>query len=174
MAKKEEVHKYVNIYAIGKDRFMNPIDIPAETEEWFVNDRGFICIEVDGVVRECGLERSENGLTKFAYNNDGQWKQRVQLISECINLMMLLGIRKDEYFAWFLKDKIAMKLKKDPKNLNEWSWDRLKVHTTSIYNLRHIRNMLIDMHKNYHDKFTEEYEHMMAETRMPKINKDRA
>ena len=119
------------------------VNLPYGTE-CETDDNGFLFYEKNGEKKILCRATSERGYQWFAYNDDGLGRERKDLIKECIQIMTAM-LDKDEKFAEFLSDATAMKYKRYPDDCTEWSWNREKVHTASISDLEHIREMLKDM-----------------------------
>ena len=137
------MRKYINIRRIKGDRFpCGHLNIPYGNE--FYVEGQFICIDMDGAKKPVCWETSERAYTDFAYDDDGRGIERKQLINECHDMMARIP-NKDEEFVKFFDDAVAMRYKKHPKDTNEWSWDRYKVHTAPVEDLRHIKDVILTM-----------------------------
>lgn len=136
--------KYINICRVkAEDMICGYVNLPYGTE-CYSSYNGMLYFIKDGEPKVLCSATSERGYQWFAYNEDGQGIERKRIINECIDIMAKMP-DKDEKFGAFLYDAIAMKYKKNPNDMTEWSWDRAKVHTAPIADLEHIRGMLLKM-----------------------------
>lgn len=99
----------------------------------------------NGVKKQICWETSEFAYKNFAYNVDGNGKERMQLITECIEIMA--KVDKDNEFGKLFDDTVAMRYKKHPEDNTEWSWDRLRVHQAPIEDLKYLKTLLSGMKK---------------------------
>ena len=136
--------KYFNIKRIKQKVHCGEVNLPYGTE-FDVDDQNFIYTIQNGVKKQICWETSEFAYRNFAYDVDGNGKERMQLITECIEIMA--QIDKDNEFGKLFDDIVAMRYKKNPDDDSEWSWNRLKVHQAPIEDLRYLENIFKDMKK---------------------------
>lgn len=135
--------KYINVIRIKGDKFIGGhVNIPYGTECKAVD--GVIITNQNGKDHPICLETSERAYRDFAYNEDGNGIERKKLINDCIDIMSTIP-DKDVKFGFLFDDQIAMQYKKHPEDKTEWSWDRFKVHTAPIDDLRYLKNKLNDL-----------------------------
>lgn len=136
--------KYFNIKRIKQKVHCGEVNIPYGTE-FDVDDQNFIYTIQNGVKKQICWETSEFAYKNFAYDVDGKGKERIELITECIDIMS--RIDKDNEFAKLFDDLTAMRYKKNPDDETEWSWNRLKVHQAPIEDLKYLKNIFKQMKK---------------------------
>jgi hypothetical protein len=136
--------KYINITRVkADDMICGRVNIPCGTE-FQTDENGLLYFIKDGEKKYLCKATSERGFQWFAYDEDGNGRKRSDLIKECRNIMAAMP-DKNEKFEAFFSDFTAMKYKKFPEDMREWSWNREKVHTAPLSDLEHIRSMLIEM-----------------------------
>ena len=136
--------KYITACRVkADDMICGYVNLPWGTE-CETTDSGMLYFVKDGKPKVLCSATSERGYQWFAYNEDGLGIERKRIINESIDIMAKMP-DKDEKFSAFLYDATAMKYKKNPNDMNEWAWDRAKVHTAPIADLEHIRGMLLKM-----------------------------
>lgn len=136
--------KYINIVRIKGDNFLcGHANFPYGTE-FDTMANGAIYTIKDDVVYPICFETSERAYTCFAYNEDGRGVERMAIINECIERMAKI-VDKYNKFEVFTHDATAMKYKKHPEDLTEWSWDREKVHKAPVEDLERIREIVRGM-----------------------------
>lgn len=136
--------KYITACRVkADDMICGYVNLPWGTE-CEAAENGMLYFVKDGKPKVLCSATSERGFRWFAYNADGKGIERKRIINECIRIMTDMP-DKDEKFAAFLYDATAMRYKKNPNDMSEWSWDRAKVHTAPIIDLEHIRGMLFKM-----------------------------
>lgn len=126
---------YINIKRIKQHCHCGEVNLPFGTE-FDVDDQNFIYTIQNGVKKQICWETSEFAYQYFAYNVDGHGEERMDLIRRCIDEMRLID--KSEEFGKLFDNFIAMKYKKNPLDMTEWSWDRLKVHKAPIEDLEYL------------------------------------
>lgn len=135
---------YFNTKRIKQKVHCGEVNLPYGTF-FDVDEQGFIYTIKDGVKLQICWETSEFAYKNFAWDADGNGKERYQIINECIDLMA--QIDKDTEFVKLFDDIVAMKYKKHPDDDSEWSWDRLKVHRAPIEDLRYMKRIFDSMKK---------------------------
>ena len=133
---------YFNTKHIKQKVHCGEVNLPYGTF-FDVDEQGFIYTVKGGKKLQICWETSEFAYKNFAWDIDGNGKERHQIINECIDLMA--HIDKDSEFVKLFDDIVAMKYKKHLDDDSEWSWDRYKVHHAPIENLKYLRDIFKGM-----------------------------